>query len=189
MKSVFYVVIGVIAGFALGGVLVFISRAPAGDQVILQPAPTKSPMVVYVAGAVVQPGLYELEYGSRVQDAIESAGGLLPDAKVDTLNLTSMLEDGEQLIIPYRDDWDNTKKEETGNMKSKEKTNEVNGLININTASVDELDSLIGIGPITAQKIIDYRIENGGFSTNEEIMNVSGIGPATYEDIKDLITH
>ncbi len=91
------------------------------------------------------------------------------------------------MIIPYRNGRVNTEKEETGYMKSKEKINEVYGLININAASMDELDSLIGIGPITAQKIIDNRIENGGFSTNEEIMNVSGICPATYEDIKDLI--
>ncbi len=91
------------AGFVLAGVLVFVSRAPAGEPIVLQPAPTKAPIAVHVVGAVPRPGLYELAEGARIQDAIDAAGGLLAEANVDALNLAALLEDGRQLVIPYQD--------------------------------------------------------------------------------------
>ena len=103
MKNALYVLLGVMAGFVLAGVLVFVSRAPEGEPIILEPAPTKSPIAVHVIGAVPRPGLYEFAEGSRLQDAIDAAGGLLASANVDALNLAALLEDGQQLSIPYKE--------------------------------------------------------------------------------------
>lgn len=198
MKNTLYTLVGVIAGFALAGLLLFIIRAPAGEPIRLQPAPTKEPIAVHVVGAVPRPGLYEFAEGARVQDAIDAAGGLLSSANVDTINLAALLEDGQQLNIPYR-----TGQEPSGQSSSNgdeglflpgatEEPGDTdsgdNELVNINTASLEELDSLPGIGPTIAQRIIDYRDENGPFAVIEDILNVSGIGPSTFDQIKDLIT-
>lgn len=192
MKNVLYVLLGVMAGFALAGVLFFVSRTPAGEPIILQPAPTKAPLAVHVVGAVPRPGLYEFAEGARVQDAIDAAGGMLAEANVDALNLAALLEDGQQLVIPYQDGSAVSAESSTLELPSAvtEVPTDASGveLVNINTATLEELNALPGIGPTTAQKIIDYRTENGSFSTIEDIMNVSGIGPATFEEIKDLIT-
>lgn len=195
MKNVLYTLVGVMAGFALAGLLLFISRAPAGEPIKLLPAPTKEPIAVHVVGAVPRPGLYEFAEGARVQDAIDAAGGLLASASVDTINLAALLEDGQQLNIPFKAG------EELSTSNSSDDTSLVlpgateasssgssQDLININTASVEELDSLPGIGPTIAQRIIDYRDENGPFQTIEDILNVSGVGPSTFDQIKDLIT-
>ena len=103
MKNALYVLLGVMAGFVLAGSLVFVSRAPEGEPIVLQPAPTKAPIAVHVIGAVPRPGLYEFAEGARMQDAIDAAGGLLASANVDALNLAALLEDGQQLNIPYQD--------------------------------------------------------------------------------------
>ncbi|MBC7878743.1 MAG: ComEA family DNA-binding protein [Anaerolineales bacterium] len=202
MKNALYALLGVMAGFVLAGVLVFVSRAPAGQSIILQPAPTAAPIAVHVIGAVPRPGLYEFPEGARVQDAIDAAGGMLAEANVEALNVAALLEDGQQLDIPFNDGSEpaaddtstfdlpssatETPTDDSGN--NSEETNSDVELVNINTASLEELDTLPGIGPTTAQKIIDYREENGPFATLEDIMNVSGIGPATFEEIQNLIT-
>lgn len=191
MKNVLYVLIGVMAGFALAGLLFFISRAPAGEPIVLQPAPTKAPIAVHVVGAVPRPGLYEFAEGARVQDAIDAAGGQLSSADTSSINLAALLEDGQQLVIPYKDgEVPSASETQAPNLPGAEATDEssnASDLVNINTATVDELDSLPGIGPTIAQRIVDYREQNGPFDTIEDIMNVSGIGPSTYEQIKDLI--
>ena len=190
MKNVLYVLFGVIAGFILAGVLVFVARAPAGEPIILQPAPTEAPIAVHVIGAVVRPGLYKFPGGARVQDAIDAAGGILATANVDTLNLAALIEDGQQLAIPFQDGAgpaDDTSLDLPG-ATEEPVDNSQTDLIDINTATLEELDSLPGIGPTTAQKIIDYRDQNGPFFVIEDIMNVSGIGPSTFDNIKDLIT-
>lgn len=195
MKNALYVLLGVMAGFVLAGLLIFVSRAPAGQPIVLQPAPTKVPVAVHVIGAVPRPGLYEFAEGTRVQDAIDAAGGLLASANVDAVNLAALLTDGQQLNIPYKDGEVPTEVpavlELPGSSSSatespSDPTN--TDLININTASLEELDTLPGIGPTTAQRIIDYRTTNGPFTTIDEIMDVSGIGPSTFDAMKDLIT-
>ena len=103
MKNALYVLLGVLAGFVLAGVFVFVSRAPEGEPIVLQPAPTEAPIAVHVIGGVPRPGLYEFAEGARVQDAIDAAGGSLASANVDWLNLAALLEDGQQLDIPYKD--------------------------------------------------------------------------------------
>ncbi len=190
MRNTLYVLLGVMAGFVLAGTLIYVSRAPAGEAIILQPAPTEAPIAVHVIGAVPRPGLYEFSEGARVQDAIDAAGGLLASANANGLNLAALLEDGQQLDVPYGDGQAPESGTDPFDLPgTSEPTDDSSDseLININTASLEELDSLPGIGPTTAQKIIDYREENGPFSVIEDIENVSGIGPATFENIKDLI--
>ncbi len=207
MKQVLYVLTGIFTGFLLAGVLFLISRLPSGDTVALMPAPTKAPIIVDIRGAIPRPDVYDLPEGSRWRDAIELAGGLLTEADTSNLNLAKVLEDGELVFIPYQPGKEPTPEAgaEDGsttqfNLPSEDdsaptdetddgSTNTDSGdLININTASLDELNTLPGIGPTTAQNIIDYRDENGDFFSIEEIMNVSGIGPATFENLQDLIT-
>ena len=195
MKNVLYTLVGVMAGFALAGFLLFVSRAPAGEPIMLLPAPTKAPIAVHVIVAVPRPGLYEFAEGARVQDAIDAAGGLLASANVDTINLAALLQDGQQLDIPYKSGEapsttsSNTNESPLVLPGATGESSTVNeDLVNINTASAQELDSLPGIGPTIAQRIIDYRNENGPFQKIEDILNVSGIGPSTYDEIKDLIT-
>ncbi len=195
MKNVVYTLIGVMAGFALAGLLLFVSRAPSGEPISLQPAPTKSPIAVHVIGAVPRPGLYEFAEGARVQDAIDAAGGLLTSANIDSINLAAFLEDGVQLTIPFKDGQAPAAEPSQGGAielpgsTEESSTTEANpDLININTASLEELDELPGIGPTIAQRIIDYRDANGPFQTIEDLLNVSGVGPSTFEQIKDLIT-
>jgi len=197
MKNVLYSLVGVMAGFALAGMLMFISRAPSGDPIVLQPAPTKEPIAVHIIGAVPRPGLYEFAEGARIQDAINAAGGLLASANVDTINLAALLEDGQQLSIPYKSgeepsvtggEDENNSLVLPGETEQPQTSGDGAERININTASLEELDSLPGIGPTIAQRIVDYRDENGPFQTIEDIMNVSGVGPSTFDNIKDLIT-
>jgi competence protein ComEA len=192
MKSVLYSLFGVIAGFILAGILLYVSRAPAGEPIVLQPAPTEAPIAVHVLGGVARPGLYKFPEGARVQDAIDAAGGLLTTADVATLNLARKVTDGEQLNIPCKDNAcpvDTTTLDLPNATEAPVDTSGLSSgeLININTATLEELDSLPGIGPSTAQKIIEYRNLNGCFFMPEDLLNVSGIGPVTLDKIRDLI--
>jgi competence protein ComEA len=188
MKQIGYVLLGVLAGFILAGGLLFVMRAPEGEPIVLQPAPTEAPIAVHVIGAVPRPGLYEFPKGARVQDAVEAAGGLLADADEDAINLAALLEDGQQLEIPFKAGAAPPPEADDSGEPPAASVSGAEDLVNINTATLEELDTLPGIGPTTAQKIIDYREENGPFAQIEDIINVSGIGPATFENIKDLIT-
>jgi competence protein ComEA len=189
MKNALYVLLGVMAGFVLAGLLVFVSRAPEGEPIILQPAPTKAPIAVHVIGAVPRPGLYEFAEGARLQNAIDAAGGLLASANVDSLNLAALLEDGQQLNIPYLEGAAATEAPVALDLPSSQSTPDPNvELLDINIATLEELIALPGIGPATAQKIIDYRTANGPFSTIDDLNKVSGIGPSTLDQIRELIT-
>lgn len=142
-------------------------------------------IVVYITGEVVNQGVIELKYGSRISDAIEKAGGLTQSANINNVNLAYKLEDGQKIYIP------NINEEETEIIKDEEdgaigsgKTEEV---ININKATQVELQKLQGIGESLSKSIIDYREENGRFKTVEEIMNVPGIGESKFNNIKEQI--
>ena len=154
-------------------------------------------IVVHITGAVNKEGIVELQEGARIADAIEKAGGTKENADIKNINLATILEDGMKVHIPTIEETqanneninveDNASSQiatETTNITSNTKTQ---GKININTATQGELDTLPGIGPSTAAKIIDYRKENGKFKSIEEIKEVSGIGDAKYEKIKELI--
>lgn len=143
-------------------------------------------IVIYVTGAVKYPGVYELNKGDRVKDAIDVAGGTLPDADLLRINLAQKLLDEDKVYIPKIG-------EESGNRGGVDYlipgvNSSESGKININNAGLAELEQLPGIGPATAQKIIDYRTKNGRFNSIEELKNVSGIGDKKYEDLKDKIT-
>ena len=149
----------------------------AGGQV----APT---IAVHVSGAVAAPGVYELEEGARVADAVEHAGGFLEGAAENALNLARVLNDGEQVVVP-------TAEEQAAQQSAAEASGGaagVGGKVNINTASVEQLDTLPGVGESTAQKIIADREANGPFSSPEDLKRVSGIGDKKYAELADLIT-
>ncbi len=185
LKSILYMVAGILLGLFVALLIWVVARNPSGQAVTLRPVPTEKPIVVYITGAVPRPGVYALAQGSRVQDAISAAGGFLADADKTGLNLARALEDGEQLDIAYTSG--SSPVIGTAIPAATEAPSNAE-LININTASQTELESLPGIGPTTAQKIIAYREANGPFAKIEDIVNVSGIGPGTFEKIKDLIT-
>ena len=186
IKSILYMISGILFGLFVAALVWVVARNPSGEAVTLRPVPTEKPIVVQISGAVPRPGVYALPEGARVQDVISAAGGFLAEADKEFINLARTLEDGERLDIPYMEGFSPvipTPPEEVV-INSGSDTD----LININTASSFELESLPGIGPKTAEKIIDYRNQNGPFLSIESIINVSGIGPGTYERIKDLIT-
>jgi competence protein ComEA len=176
MKNVIYVMIGIIvgllAGLLIAGGIKLTSKLPEGDPVTLLPTSTPNSIVVYITGAVAKSGVYTLPDGSRVQDLIDAAGGFIPGAKEDQINLAALLWDGAQIIVPGMND--------EGHISS--------GRININSATAEELETLPGIGRTAAQSIVEYRIQHGPFQTIQDIQNVPGIGPATFDKIKDLIT-
>ncbi|MGE5249690.1 MAG: helix-hairpin-helix domain-containing protein [Bacteroidota bacterium] len=191
MRSTLTVLLGVLAGFVLAGALFLVSRAPAGKPIELLPAPTKTPILVNVVGAVPRPGLYELPKGSRVRDAVNAAGGLLADADTAAINLAAPLEDGQQLEVAFLAAGGTPGAVPTvkaGTTPGATPRATPSELVNINTATLEELDRLPGIGPTTAQKIVDYRTQHGPFQRIEDLMNVSGIGPSTFDGLKDLIT-
>lgn len=148
---------------------------------------------IHVVGAVSKPGVYSLPEGSRINDAVRKAGPLA-EADLNSLNLARLVVDGEQIYVP--EEGENTVQTASegaaifsgsGQTVSSGSIN-VRGKININTASAEELDTLPGIGPALAQRIIDYRNTNGRFQVPEDLMNVSGIGVKRFEQLKDLVT-
>lgn len=183
LKSILYLASGILFGLFLAALVWVVARSPSGEAVVLRPAPTEKPVIVYVTGAVPRPGVYALPKNARVQDAISAAGGFLAEAEKADINLAALLDDGQKLDIPYIEGGSPVIATPVAAVVTV--TTE---LVNINTASAGELDALPGIGPTTAQKIIEYREQNGPFVNTEDIINVSGIGPGTYERIKDLIS-
>ncbi|HEX5807587.1 MAG TPA: ComEA family DNA-binding protein [Anaerolineales bacterium] len=183
LKSILYLASGILFGLFLAALVWVVARNPTGEPVILRPAPTEKPVIVYITGAVPRPGVYALPKNARVQDAISAAGGFLAEAEKSQINLAALIEDGEKFDIPYVEGASPVLA-----TPMPEVVTSTTELINLNTASALELEALPGIGPTTAQKIVDYREQNGPFINAEDIINVSGIGPGTYERIKDLIT-
>jgi len=183
LKSILYLAAGILFGLFLAVLVWVVSRNPSGEAVVLRPAPTEKPVIVYITGAVPRPGVYALPKNARVQDAISAAGGFLAEAEKSQINLAALLEDGEKLDIPFIEGASPI----LGTPVPAVETSTTE-LININTASVSELDSLPGIGPTLAQRIIDYREQNGPFINAEDIINVPGIGTGNYERFKDMIT-
>ena len=139
-------------------------------------APATAQLVVDVAGAVRQPGLYHLAAGTRIADAVAAAGGATAKADVTLVNLAAPLADGEQVLVPAR-----------GSASSAGGTPSPTAPLDLNSANAEELDALPGIGPATAQKIIDYRQAHGPFRSLDELEGVPGIGPSKVEQLKGLV--
>ncbi len=153
------------------------------------PTATPAPVVVYITGAVDNPqDMMTLPQGSRVSDAIEAAGGSTDDANLDAINLAQILHDGDMIYVPSLTATEiAAPPNATNTLPTPNSTRQVD-LININTASLEEFEDLPGIGPSKAQAIIDYRTNNGAFNAVDELLNVTGIGNATLETIRPLIT-
>jgi competence protein ComEA len=177
---------GVVFTLLAVGVVWLTSSPPRGEPITLSPPPTKPPVYVHVDGAVNVPGVHALPPGSRVRDAVQAAGGLQPEAQDMGLNLAAFVQDGDLVYIPFATE--PVQDSAPGAAISPYPTLSTQGLININTADQEQLETLPGIGPVTAGKIITYREANGPFSDIQAIQNVSGIGPVTFENIKELIT-
>ena len=145
---------------------------------------------VDIGGAVKTPMLVELPDGSRVDDAIQAAGGLKTEADMSSINRAEFLTDGQKVFIPSLalDENGNVIEGNVSQGKSSSAGDAATGKVNINTADSEQLQTLSGVGPATAQKIIDYRQSNGSFSSVEDLKNVSGIGDKTFEKLKDYIT-
>ena len=150
---------------------------------LMTPVPEKEPVIVHVSGAVVSPGVYEIDSGMRVYDAINAAGGFLDSASDDNLNLAQIITDGEKITVLTKKQAKKIKKSDGGKSGT---DNEM--LININTASKEELMNLPGIGEAKADAIIEYRENNGGFKSTDGIMGISGIKEGVYSKIEKYIT-
>jgi len=178
----------------LGGVALFEVLRPRPEAIFLgtetplsgsEPTPqataTPRPLRVYVSGAVEQPDVYVLAPDSIVKDAVLAAGGAADDADLDRINLASPVADGQHVYVPRQG-------EENPPVQPPADQPVVGSKVNINTADTTALETLPGIGPSLAQRIVDYRQANGPFGQIEDITKVSGIGPATLDNIRDLIT-
>jgi competence protein ComEA len=172
---------GVLSGLIAAGIILLLSARPRGKQVNLQPPPTPSPLRVHVIGAVAEPGVYSLPPHSIVEDAILAAGGYLPDADLQNINLAAPILDGQQIYIHAEQEIVSTP-----NAAESSVTNPTTKM-NVNTAKAPQLETLPGIGPSLAQEIIQHRQQNGPFQSIEDLLNVSGIGPAKLEQMREFI--
>lgn len=186
MKTKKRILIAILIVLALAGLIIYgFLRVNQKNAVVLtseqleenhEDETIASEIVVHVAGAVVNPGVYALKSNARVNDAIAAAGGMTAEADSDSLNLAATLSDGEKIHVYTLD-------ETSGNVSGS-----AGGLININTASKEELMTLSGIGEVLAENIIAYREKNGGFGSKEELKEVDRIGEKLYERIAENIT-
>lgn len=142
-------------------------------------------IAVDVSGAVATPGVYELPGASRLQQAIDRAGGLRPDADVSSLNLAGRVGDGEKIVIPSVGTEAPAAESGTPGSGPSPATGSP---IDLNTASAADLDTLPGVGPVIAERIIDYRETNGSFSSVDELAEIDGISPAMVDELRPLVT-
>jgi competence protein ComEA len=136
-------------------------------------------VVVHVVGAVRRPGLYALRDGARIADAVRRAGGTTRKADLESINLAAPVEDGLQVVVPRRQPPAAPGTAAAGEPAS--------GPIHLNTASLEQLDTLPGVGPVTAQKILDWRQSHGAFTSVDDLDAIPGIGPARLEQLRDLV--
>ena len=159
-----------------------------------RPTPTPAPLEIHVVGEVndmVEGEGVRLSMppGSRVEDAIEAAGGPTDNANLEAVNLAQLLQDGDRIEIPAKVSADEDGEENASNAEPvPSPTRNAPRIVNINEADLDELTTLPRIGETTAQRIIDYREANGPFETVEDLVNVEGIGEGTLDNLRDLIT-
>ena len=173
-----------IAG-ALATVSMLPSRAviasPTAGVTLIEPTATgakAATLLVHVSGAVRQPGVYSLNEGQRVQDAIAAAGGVATGADPNALNLAALLKDGQRVVVPSGTPTPRPAGSGTASASA---------LLNLNTASEAELEALPGVGPVTAGRIIRYREESGGFRSVDELRTLKLVNEATFAKLRDLV--
>ena len=186
-QAVFLSIVGLVALIVIYTILKRPEPASPPLVITLQPRPTDKPVTptpatinVYGSGAVNKPDVYTLPLNSIVKDAIAAAGGATAEADLERINLAAHLSDQMQVDVPHQGD--------AAPPSNGSPSAAATAMININTASVEELDKLPGIGPSIAKAIIDYRTTSGPFKKIEDINEVKGIGDALYAKIKDQIT-
>ncbi len=169
-----------------------VSAEPAGEEALTEAQDTVNDkaagLLVHICGAVSNPGVYELAEGDRICHAVEKAGGFTPQADQNYLNQAQKLTDGMRIYIPTREETALVADDNLLLSGNSQQVQEGSGLININTATLEQLCSLPGIGEGKAQNIIAYREEKGSYASIEEIMNVDGIKEGLFEKIRDRIT-
>jgi competence protein ComEA len=165
------------------------AQASAAQASTAASSSSAAAIVVDVEGAVVSPGVKELAADARAVDAIEAAGGFTKRAQRKQVNLAQKLSDGMQLYVPAKGEAQasGSGTSSGAGSSSGSSTGEATELVNLNTASSEELQTLSGIGPSLAQRIIDYREQNGGFASVEDLKEVSGIGDVRYASLKDKV--
>lgn len=182
------------------GVQALVSAAPDADSAAAGPGPdvtdgtsvAEEVLFVHVVGEVNNPGVVEVAAGTRVRDAIEAAGGATEEAVLAALNLARTLADGEQIVVPDAElaesmlDFGAGASAQAGQTGAGS-TGKAASLVNINTATSEQLQTLPSIGPATAQRIIAWREANGSFVSIDQLLEVSGIGPKTFEGLRDLV--
>ena len=174
-------VVAIVASVAGGAVFLIRSSGSGGGIEIVLPTATPQPdgdVKVYISGAVHEPGVYEVQPGSRLAEAVEAAGGATDDADLETVNLAARLKDEQHWHVP-------TKGEQSRDAQAS--TVPTPGKIDLNSASADLLKTLPGIGDVKALQIVRYREENGRFAAADDLLAVNGIGPAILEGIRDLV--
>ena len=182
------VVVATVVALALAG-RVFLHRGRASIPPPLRvaaahpKAATASRIFVDVVGAVRRPGLYRLPAGARVADAMARAGGATRNAQLELVNLAARLADGEQVVVPRK----GSASPATGVGGGTAGGVGATGPVHLNSATIEQLDALPGVGPVTAQKIVDYRQQHGGFGSVDELDAVPGIGPARLADLRELV--
>jgi competence protein ComEA len=171
------VLFAIVAGLWWGAGRDAVPPSVAGPpQTIVERSAASSSITVHVAGHVTDPGLVELPEGSRVADAVAAAGGLLPGARADLINLAALVVDGQQIVV-FGPGGDSTSPSSGG----------AGAKVHLNLASAADLDALPGVGPVIADRIVSYREENGPFEAVEDLLDVPGIGEAKLADLRDHV--
>ncbi|MBI4744646.1 MAG: helix-hairpin-helix domain-containing protein [Actinobacteria bacterium] len=181
--------IGILAILIIAGSFILYNKSlPSSKPIVIEETSkteekkeTKK-LTVHIAGAVLNPGVYQLDEGKRVIDAINLAGGASPDANVDSLNLASRLSDGQKIMVPKKGEILTASSQTDSSLDSTNQTK-----IGLNSATVEQLDSLSGIGPVIAKRIVDYRETHGRFTKIDQLMEVEGIGSKKFNQIKDKV--
>jgi competence protein ComEA len=157
-----------------------------GATAVASPSPSPAVLFVHVAGRVRHAGVYQLHQGDRVIDAIRAAGGARKDADLRSVNLAALVTDGQQIIVWKKGSGGSVVTSGGGGVPAG--SGSADQPVNINTATLDQLESLPGIGPALGQRIIDYRTQHGPFASVDDLVDVSGIGEKRLEDLRPLVT-
>lgn len=196
MKDLWKILLSILLTLLGVGLILLVSGPPRGEPIRLLPPASPAPLVVHVAGEVLHPGVYSLPIQSRVQDAIQAAGGFLSTADQQALNLAAFIEDGSRIEVPSREKSSPTppisaaiEENPAGPEATQAETLTPKAIfpIDINTADQFELELLPQIGPVRAARILAYRNTNGPFKRVEDIQNVYDINAEIYAAIRDLI--